>query len=152
MIKKKEETLDYKIKKGDLSFVSYQSENEKKYEKENKSNVKSFDKLEKELEKEHRFLKGYQIQHKIEIEFPKFNWPKLVTNGELYDNDIQNLQKVNPIAFELENKKMELDLKQLKRKRYQNKLNSDIILRQSIKQEKIQLEKSKKELEEGTYK
>ena len=148
----KEETLDDKIKKGDLSFVSYQSENEKKYENDNKSNVKSFNKIEKLLDKEKRFLKGYQIEHKIENEFPKFNWPKLVTNGDLYENDIKNLEKVNPIAFQLEKEKMELDLKQLKRKRHQNKLNYLIILRQSQKQEKLDLEKSKRELEEGTYK
>ena len=149
---KKEETLDDKLKKGDLSFVSYQSENEKKYENDNKSNVKSFNKIEKLLDKEKRFLKGYQINHKIENEFPKFNWPKLITNGELYDNDIKNLEKVNPIAFQMEKEKMELDLKQLKRKRHQNKLNYNIILRQSQKQEKLELEKSKRELEEGTYK
>ena len=148
----KEETLDDKIKKGDLSFVSYQSENEKKYENDNKSNVKSFNKIEKLLDKEKRFLKGYQINHKIENEFPKFNWPKLITNGDLYENDIKNLEKVNPIAFQLEKEKMELDLKQLKRKRHQNKLNYLIILRQSQKQEKLDLEKSKRELEEGTYK
>ncbi len=120
----KEKNEDEK-NKTNISFISLMSENEKKYEKINVLPVKSEKQLEDNLEKEIKYLPGYKkeiikesgiVQKKIEV--------KLKNNGDFFLENLELLKKTNPIAYEMQQKKDEYDLKQLQRQRNQNRINA----------------------------
>ena len=120
--KKKKEEEEKKKNQTQLSFISYMSENEKKYENENIISVKSEKQLEVNLNKEKRFLPGYKkeiIKEKGLVQ--KSSDVQLKSNGELFFENLELLKKTNPIAYENQKKKDEYDFKQLKRQRKKKK-------------------------------
>ena len=86
-----------------------------------------FDMPEEEGVGEVRFLSGFLEEKKKlkeNVIIQKHQPPKLKTNGELFFENLSLLQKTNPIAYEHQKQKDEYDLKQLTRKRHQNKINA----------------------------
>ena len=55
--------------------------------------------------------------------------PKLKTNGELYDEDMELLRRTNPIAFERQDKREAFNLKQLIKKINTQRINADNIMK-----------------------
>lgn len=106
-----------------LSCLSIETQNEKKYYEENilaLKSIKSLDFLRKSLDKEKLFMDGFkEIPEKEEGIIRKKLKRPFKSNGELYDENIVLLQKVNPIAFELRRKKDDYDRKELEKKRSQ---------------------------------
>ena len=147
--KKKKEEEEKKKNQTQLSFISYMSENEKKYENENIISVKSEKQLEVNLNKEKRFLPGYKkeiikekglVQKSLDVQ--------LKSNGELFFENLELLKKTNPIAYENQKKKDEYDFKQLKRQREQNRINAKNATRNyELQKKKEKEEKEKKENE-----
>ena len=105
--------LDEKIKENDISFISIINEKDndnKKYQIKNMNKLKVINDNEKNL------LKGFiQEEPKKEKYIHKLLKPKIKTNGYNYIKDIELLRKTNPIAFKLEEKKEEKNLKQLEK-------------------------------------
>jgi hypothetical protein len=127
---KRNRTLNNKSIKSNLSFISKMSENEKKYERENKRHIKGLNYILKHLNRENKLLKGYQMEErKGFIHLYKNLKPKYKNNGELYDEDMALLRKTNPIAFRLQQKKDEFDLKQLIKKVNTQKINADNVMK-----------------------
>ena len=150
--KKKEEEEEKKKHQTQLSFISYMSENEKKYETENIIPVKSEKLLEVNLNREIRFLPGYKkeiIKEKGLVQ--KSSDVQLKSNGELFFENLELLKKTNPIAYEMQKKKEEYDFKQLKRQREQNRINAKNATRNYELQKKKEKEEKemKKELEKS---
>ena len=147
--KKKKEEEEKKKNQTQLSFISYMSENEKKYENENIISVKSEKQLEVNLNKEKRFLPGYKkeiIKEKGLVQ--KSSDVQLKSNGELFFENLELLKKTNPIAYENQKKKDEYDFKQLKRQREQNRINAKNATRNyELQKKKEKEEKEKKENE-----
>lgn len=127
---KRSKTLDIKIKENDLSFISNMSENEKKYEKKNKKPIKGLNYMLTNLNKENNLLKGYQMEERKGFMYLFKNIrPKFKNNGELYEEDMNLLKRTNPIAFKIQEKKNEFDLKQLIKKINTQKINADNIMK-----------------------
>ena len=127
---KRNKTLNNKKIKNNLSFLSKMSENEKKYEKENKRHIKNLNYILTHLNRENKLLKGYQMEErKGFIHLYKNLKPKYKNNGELYEEDMALLRKTNPIAFRLQEKKDEFDLKQLIKKVNTQKINADNVMK-----------------------
>ena len=55
--------------------------------------------------------------------------PKLKTNGELYEEDMDLLRRTNPIAFKIQQKKDEFDMKQLIKKVNTQRINADNVMK-----------------------
>lgn len=141
---KRSKTLDIKIKENDLSFISNMSENEKKYEKKNKKRLKGLNYMLTNLNKENNLLKGYQMEERKGFMYLFKNIrPKFKNNGELYEEDMNLLKRANPIAFKIQEKKDEFDLKQLIKKVNMLKVNEKNIM----KGKKLQIKKEKSEQE-----
>ena len=80
--------------------------------------------------KEKKLLKGFETEErKGPILLIKNIKPKLKTNGELFDQNIELLRRTNPIAFQLQEKKDEFDLKQLRKKVNMLKVNEENIMK-----------------------
>ena len=80
--------------------------------------------------KEKKLLKGFETEErKGPILLIKNLKPKLKTNGELFDEDLNILRKTNPIAFKLQQKKDEFDMKQLIKKVNMLKVNEKNIMK-----------------------
>ena len=58
------------------------------------------------------------------------------TNGQLMDEDLELLRKTNPIAFSVQDRKMEEDFRQLKRKVMLNRITIRNMERQHILNER----------------
>ena len=75
-------------------------------------------------------MKGFETEErKGPILLIKNSKPKLKTNGELFDQNIELLRRTNPIAFQLQEKKDEFDLKQLRKKVNMLKVNEENIMK-----------------------
>ena len=135
-------TLDNKIKKNNLSFLSKAFGNDENIFKKNRmKNIKQLKYFKNYSIKEKKLLKGFETEErKAPILLIKNLKPKLKTNGELFDQDIELLRKTNPIAFKLQEKKDEFDMKQLIKKVNSLKVNEGNIMKG--KKLKIQTEKS----------
>ena len=80
--------------------------------------------------KEKNLLKGFQIEERKGFMYLFKNIrPKYKNNGELYDEDMELLRKTNPIAFKIQQKKDEFDLKQLMKKVNTQRINADNIMK-----------------------
>ena len=64
--------------------------------------------------------------------------PKFKNNGELYEEDMNLLRKTNPIAFKIQEKKNEFDMKQLIKKVNNLRINEDNIM----KGQKLKIQKT----------
>ena len=109
--------LNEKIKKNELSFISYISENEKKNLNKNDIPIKSIKLINNKAEHENKLLDGY-IEPPIEDSkiFQKVKILRLKTDGDLYKENLNLLRKTNKKAFLLQEKKDKYDLELLKKK------------------------------------
>ena len=131
-------TLDDKIKDNNLSFISKMNDKENNYQKNHKKKIKHIKYIMNRTFKENELLKGFKIEErKGPILLIKNIKPKLKTNGELFDEDMKLLRKTNPIAFHLQEKKDEFDLKQLAKKLNMLKINETNVM----KGKKLKIEK-----------
>ena len=127
---KRNKILDIKTKENNLSFISNMSENEKKYEKENSRQLKGLNYVQNKYIKEKNLLKGFQIEERKGFMYLFKNLrPKYKNNGELYEEDMELLRKTNPIAFKIQQKKDDFDLKQLMKKVNTQRINADNIMK-----------------------
>ena len=128
-------------KEVNLSIISVLNENENhKFINFNKK-IKYLKSLKKVSEKEKKHLEGFQ---KDEPKKPKeFNIneeepPKYRDFGEIYKKELETLEKLNPILFNLQKKKDDYDLKKMKQKKEFKKLNEKLIM----KGKKLKINKS----------
>ena len=119
-------------KEDDLSVISILNENEKnKFINFNKK-IKYLKTLKKCSENEKKHLEGFQ---KDEPKKPKeFNineeeQPKYRDFGEIYKKELETLEKLNPILFNLQKKKDDYDMKKMIKKKEFKKLNEKIIMK-----------------------
>ena len=103
-------------KENDISFLSLADEKEKKY-KYNICKIKNMDKLKIMNENEKNLLKGYiREEPKQEKYMMKLLKPKLKTSGQHYLENLELLKKTNSLAFKMDSKKEERNLKYLEKK------------------------------------
>ena len=113
-----------------ISFISNKSETKKKYEKENIKQLKGLNFMLNNFIKEKNLIKGFQIEErKGFICLFKNIRPKYKNNGELYEKDMELLQRTNPIAFKIQQKKDEFDMKQLIKKVNTQRVNADNVMK-----------------------
>ena len=113
-----------------ISSISNKSESEKKYEKENIKELKGLNFMLNNFIKEKNLIKGFQIEErKGFICLFKNIRPKYKNNGELYEKDMELLQRTNPIAFKIQQKKDEFDMKQLIKKVNTQRINADNVMK-----------------------
>ena len=114
---KMEKILEEKIKNNELSFISYSSENEKKYFKENNIPIKSINRINNKAEHDNKLLEGF-IETPIEETkiFQKTKTIRLKTEGDLYNDNIKLLRLTNKRAFLIQEQKDAYDLVLLKKK------------------------------------
>ena len=125
-----DKTLDDQIKKNNLSFISKIYDNENIYKKNKNIRIKQMRLIKNNFLKEKNLLKGFETEErKGPILLIKNLKPKLKTNGELFDENIKLLRKTNPVAFQLQEKKDEFDLKQLRKKVNILKINEGNIMK-----------------------
>ena len=125
-----DKTLDDQIKKNNLSFISKIYDNENIYKKNKNIRIKQMKLIKNNFLKEKNLLKGFETEErKGPILLIKNLKPKLKTNGELFDENIKLLRKTNPVAFQLQEKKDEFDLKQLRKKVNILKINEGNIMK-----------------------
>ena len=123
-------TIDNKIKSNNISFISKIFDEGKKNKKNLMKRIKQMKYLKNNLLKEKQLLKGFEAEErKAPMLLIKNLKPKLKTNGELFDEDIKLLKKTNPIAFRLQQKKDEFDMKQLIKKVNMLKVNEKNIMK-----------------------
>ena len=123
-------TIDDKIKKNNLSFISKVLETENIFKKNQMKKIKQMQYIKNNFFKEKKLLKGFETEErKGPILLIKNIKPKLKTNGELFDQNIELLRRTNPIAFQLQEKKDEFDLKQLRKKVNMLKVNEENIMK-----------------------
>ena len=119
-------------KEENLSVISELNEKEtNKFINFNKK-IKYLKNLKKYSEKERKHLEGYQ---KEEPKKPKEFFvneeepPKYRDFAEIYKKEIETLEKLNPILFNLQKKKDDYDLKKMKQKKEFKKLNEKLIMK-----------------------
>ena len=134
----KEKTLEEKINDNELSFISYMSENEKKYQKENVKNIKFIKNINENGEHDNTLLKGYQEKERMPpIIFPKPRILKLKSNGDLYKENLNLLKLTNIKAFKIQEQKDLYDLKMLEKKIKISTINANNIMKgKTLKVEK----------------
>ena len=126
--------------KDDISFISFKSNNEIKYENENNKRIKGNGYYIKKCNHELKFINGFkQIIPKERPIFQKFSNLKLKTNGELFLDNMNLLKKTNSIAFRIRKEQEDFEYKLLQKKKYENKINYMNQLKTSQKIEKKQL-------------
>jgi len=129
----RKKTLDEKINDNELSFISYMSENEKKYEKENNKNIKSIKTINDKVDHCNRLLAGYQEKERIpQTIFPKSRILKLKSNGDLYRENINLLRLTNKEAFRIQEQKDLYDLKMLEKKIKISTINANNVMKGKI--------------------
>ena len=113
----KMKTLEEKIKDNEISFISYMSENERKYEKENNITIKSIRNIHKMTDIQNKLLFGYkEKERKPTSIFLKPRPLNLKTDGDLFRENINLLRKTNREAFKIQEQKDLYDLKLLEKK------------------------------------
>ena len=123
-------TIDEKIKKNNLSFISKALDNENIFKKNQNKKIKQMKYIKNNFFKEKKLLKGFETEErKGPILLIKSLKPKLKTNGELFDENMKLLKRTNPIAFQLQEKKDEFDLKQLRKKVNMLKINEGNVMK-----------------------
>lgn len=127
----KVKSLDEKINDNELSFISYMSENEKKYEKENIKNIKSVNIMNKKVDHLNKLLAGYQETEKITptVVLPKTRILKLKTNGDLFKENLNLLRMTNKEAFKIQEQKDLYDLKLLEKKLKNQSINANNVMK-----------------------
>ncbi len=107
--------------RDDMSFLSVETENERRYKNQNLSkSVKSLKSLQIGLENEKKFIDGFKEKPVKEEGIIRKNGKSMLKSpGELYMKNMKLLEKVNPVAFENIRKKDEYDMKELVKKRGQ---------------------------------
>ena len=129
-ISNKAKTLEEKINDNELSFISYMSENEKKYAKENNVNIKSIKTIKKVGEHSNKLLLGFkEKQRPPKTIFQKSRIQKLKTNGDLYKEDINLLRLTNREAFKIQEQKDLYDLKLLEKKVKISAINANNVMK-----------------------
>lgn len=109
--------LDEKIGENELSFISYRTENEKKYAEENEKNIKFMKKMSEKGEHDNILLKGYQEKERTpDSIFPKSRILKLKNNGDLYRENMKLLRLTNSKVFKIQEQKELYDMKMLEKK------------------------------------
>lgn len=117
----------FEVKETD-SCISNETECGKKYMLSNITQVKSKASLEDCYEREKKLLEGFKRpQPKEEGIISVIKGVKLKTSNELYDEDVRLLKLTNPIAYQLEAKKTEYDLKELRKKKTQKEYFNKIM-------------------------
>lgn len=110
-------TLDERINDNEISFISYMSENEKKYEKENKLTIKSNRNIKRLTEHYNKLLLGYKEKERKPMSiFHRTRALNLKTDGDLYRENINLLRLTNREAFKIQEQKELYDLKLLEKK------------------------------------
>ena len=85
-------------------------------------------------ENEKNLLKGFiQDEPKLEKHIYKLLKPKIKTHGYNYIKDIELLKKTNPIAFKLEEKKEEKNLRQLQKNLKAIRINANNAMKIKLK-------------------
>jgi len=116
-ISPKFKTLEEKINDNEISFISYMSENEKKYEKENNITIKSNRTIHKMTDIHNYLLLGYkEKERKPTSIFLKPRALNLKTDGDLYRENMNLLKRTNREAFKIQEQKDLYDLKLLEKK------------------------------------
>ena len=108
--------IDEKFGEDELSFISRETEHEKKNNK--KTNVRKLKNLKNNYEREKELLEGIQIETPREEEEEKppiKKKPVLKNNGQLYLENLAVLKLSNPKKYEALQKKEEYDLQLLKK-------------------------------------
>ena len=127
---KKLKTLDDKINDNELSFISYMTENEKKYAEKNLKNIKFIKKLNENGEHDNVLLKGYQEKERSPPKiFPKSRILKLKSNGDLYRENMKLLRLTNSEAFKIQEQKELYDLKMLEKKIKISTINANNVMK-----------------------
>ena len=135
-------SLDEKINDNELSFISYMSENEKKYAKENIKNIKTIKNINKKGEHYNKLLKGYQEKERgPQTIFPKSRILKLKSNGDLYKENLKLLRLTNSEAFRIQEQKDLYDLKMLEKKIKISTINANNVMKGKI----LKTDKDKKD-------
>ena len=123
-------TLDSKIRNNNLSFISKIFDEGKNNKRNLMRKIKHMKYIKNNFLKEKQLLKGFETEErKAPILLIKNLKPKLKTNGELFDEYLNILRKSNPIAFKLQQKKDEFDMKQLIKKVNMLKVNEKNIMK-----------------------
>ena len=123
-------TLDSKIRNNNLSFISKYFDEEKNNKRNLVTNIKQLKFFKNNYLKEKHLLIGFEAEErKKPMLLIKNLKPKLKTNGELFDEDMDLLRRTNPIAFQLQQKKDEFDMKQLIKKVNMLKVNEQNIMK-----------------------
>ena len=134
--------VEEKIKDNNISFISNMREEEKNEDKEKKMHLKGINYFKKKCSKERLLLKGFQMKERKGVMYLLKNIrPKYRNNGELYLEDMEILKKANPIAFAIQKKKDEFDLKQLTKKVNTLRINADNVM----KGKKLKISKKEEE-------
>lgn len=129
----RKKTLDEKINDNELSFISYMSDNEKKYAKENNKNIKSIKTIKDKVEHGNRLLVGYQEKDRTpQTIFPKSRILKLKSNGDLYRENMNLLRLTNKEAFRIQEQKDLYDLKMLEKKIKISTINANNVMKGKI--------------------
>jgi hypothetical protein len=129
----KKKTLEEKINDNELSFISYMSENEKKYATENNIAIKSITSIKQNGEHYNKLLIGYQEKERMpQTIFPKSRILKLKSNGDLYRENINLLRLTNREAFRIQEQKELYDLKMLEKKIKISTLNANNVMKGKI--------------------
>ena len=106
------------------------SENQKKYEKENNMIVKSIKRINDKSEHNNKLLKGYMEKEIEEVKlFQKPGILRLKTDGDLYKENLNLLKRTNKKAFMLQEQKDLYDLKLLKKKLQNQKINANNVMK-----------------------
>jgi len=123
-------TLDNKIRNNNLSFISKMFDEGKNNKRNLVKNIKQMKFLKNNYIKEKQLLKGFEAEErKKPMLLIKNLKPKLKTNGDLFDEDMDLLRRTNPIAFQVQKKKDEFDMKQLIKKVNMLKVNEQNIMK-----------------------
>ena len=129
----KKKTLEEKINDNELSFISYMSENEKKYATENNITIKSITSIKQNGEHYNKLLIGYQEKERMpQTIFPKSRILKLKSNGDLYRENINLLRLTNREAFRIQEQKELYDLKMLEKKIKISTINANNVMKGKI--------------------
>ena len=120
-------------KEDNLSIISAINEKEKSNFINFNKKIKYLKSLKKKSEKEKKLLEGYQKDEPKKLKGLDFigeeEPPKFRDFGEIYKKEIETLEKLNPILFNLQKKKDDYDLKKMIRKKEFKKLNERVIMK-----------------------
>jgi hypothetical protein len=119
-------------KEDNISDISLLNEKENRKFIQFNKRIKYVKALKKFSEKERKYLIGYQ---KEELKKPKIlnmneeEPPKYKDFAEIYKKEQEDLEKCNPIIYNIQKKKEEKDLKKMKKKKEFKLLNEIIIMK-----------------------